>query len=115
MQDTVEHHTEAAPALPCCRGFVRERPASQARSMLAASSAAKGRPLGASIIVNGINKTMSASSTFGDFYRCGAGGLGSQTKWTHCGLHAQQPVVESIPRVSSPSHERRRTALRSWV
>ena len=60
--------------LACCRGFVRERPANRYRHMLAASSAAKGRPLGASITVSGINKTMSASSTFGDFYRCRAGG-----------------------------------------
>ncbi|EIE24879.1 hypothetical protein COCSUDRAFT_14223 [Coccomyxa subellipsoidea C-169] len=34
-----------------------------------AGAAGKGRPLGAVIHVEGIDKTMSASSTFGDFYR----------------------------------------------
>jgi hypothetical protein len=49
---------------------VFERASSQSRGLLAAlGSAAKGRPLGATILVSGINKTLSASSTFGDFYR----------------------------------------------
>lgn len=52
------------------RGFVRERGQGAAvRSLDAVGSAAKGRPLGATIHVQGISKTMSASSLFGDFYR----------------------------------------------
>lgn len=52
------------------RGFVREADAKQGRLLGVEGSATKGRPLGATIHVSGINKTVSASSTFGDFYRC---------------------------------------------
>jgi hypothetical protein len=48
------------------------------RSLAAGASATKGRPLGATIHVHGINKTKSASPLFGDFYRCAspeAGGV----------------------------------------
>lgn len=52
-----------------CRGFVRERGAS-GRLLGEGGAPGKGRPLGATIHVFGIDKTMSASSTYGDFYRC---------------------------------------------
>ncbi|CAL8464154.1 g3689 [Coccomyxa elongata] len=62
----------ALPLVACfggIRGFVREHDAKHGRLLGEAGSAAKGRPLGATIHVSGINKTVSASSTFGDFYR----------------------------------------------
>ncbi len=51
------------------RGFVREHDAKHGRLLGAEGTAANGRPLGATIHVSGIHKTISASSTFGDFYR----------------------------------------------
>ncbi len=50
---------------------MRERgvAAGAGRQLGEAGAAEKGRPLGAVIHVEGIDKTMSASSTFGDFYR----------------------------------------------
>ncbi|KAK9918404.1 hypothetical protein WJX75_003872 [Coccomyxa subellipsoidea] len=61
----------ALPLTSCfggVRGFVRERGAS-GRLLGEGGAPGKGRPLGATIHVSGIDKTMSASSTYGDFYR----------------------------------------------
>lgn len=44
-----------------CRGFVRE----------AGKEGEEGRPLPALVEVAGINFSVPASATFGDFYRCG--------------------------------------------
>lgn len=48
----------------------RQKPSRQLRD--SKSSAAEGRPLGAMIHVLGINRSISASAVFGDFYRCAA-------------------------------------------
>ena len=52
-----------------CRGFVRETPAQRRHLREAPSSGGEGRPLGAGVDVIGINRTISASAEFGDFYR----------------------------------------------
>ena len=52
-----------------CRGFVRETPAQRRHLGEAPSSGGDGRPLGAKVDVTGINRTISASAEFGDFYR----------------------------------------------
>ena len=52
-----------------CRGFVREAPAQRRHLREAPSSGGEGRPLGATVDVMGIDRTISASAEFGDFYR----------------------------------------------
>ena len=52
-----------------CRGFVMEAPAQRRYLREAPPSGGDGRPLGAMVNVMGINRTISASAEFGDFYR----------------------------------------------
>lgn len=59
-----------------------------------------GRPLGAMIHVAGINKTISASSTFGDFYRCLSGALCLGSTPPHC--PAIDGSFDLCPRSHSP-------------
>lgn len=74
---------------------MRERGAS-GRLLGEGGAPGKGRPLGATIHVSGIDKTMSASSTYGDYYRCHLPAL-------VCYLSSDQSFSSHIGQMSSLS------------